>query len=718
MSQWIAWLDGEGDASPEVLGGKGSRLAAMARAGFPVPAGFCVTTRADWEAAPALEEAIRQAWRRLGVDSVAVRSSATTEDLPSASFAGQQDTYLSVRGEEAVLDAVARCRESLWNERAVAYRNALAADAEQPRMAVVVQTMIPADVAGVAFSMDPVTGAARPVIECTTGSGPLRQDLARQLTKALAGLERLFGGPQDIEWGFWEDRLYLFQSRPVTACATGFFTEDLPGDDHLWTSGFLNERFPQPVSPLGWTLIRELLEPLAIRDPLRFLGYRPPENLPLTKLYQGHPYVNVHVFQVLYKRFPKRLLPEDARRYFPEGNTDLRKQAAYPSSLLNPRIAASLLWNFLRDPANCSPFHNFRVWERFTLEHDAAMAALVGGEESVEDLWRRMERAQALNARLLAIHRWSLTHADVLYSLLRRSLGGDLAARLVAGLPNKSVELNAALAAVKTESDWRAFCEAYGHRSFSLDIYRPTFAETPEEVLRLASGGERERPRLQVRQRTGAGLGTWLIAAVQRYMILREEQRFYWQKTLALQRTLALRMGRLLPPGEDIFFATMDELRHAARGSPLPQEAISRRKAEFIRLERSAGADYPAFLRGSQPVWEQQEEGDVLCGQPVSPGTARGAARVLLTPRDLDSVAAGEVLVTRGIDPGWTVVFGRIAALVTETGGQLSHGSVVAREYGLPMVTGVQGATRMLKDGQLVEVNGTAGLVRMVKEYS
>jgi rifampicin phosphotransferase len=734
VSEWIAWLDGEGDASPDALGGKGSRLAAMTRAGFPVPVGFCVTTRVDPVALP--EEAIREAYRRLGADVVAVRSSATTEDLAAASFAGQQDTYLNVRGEEAALDAVRRCRHSLWNERAVAYRQALAPDAEEPRMAVVVQMMVPVDVAGVAFSVDPLTGAKRVVIECTTGSGPLRPDQAGRLTEAVTALEHLFGGPQDVEWGFWNDRLYLFQSRPVTACATGFFTEHLAGDDNLWTSGFLNERFPQPVSPLGWTLIKELLELLAFRDPLRFVGYRPPEDLPLTKLYGGHPYVNVHVFQVLYKPFPRRLLPEDAGRYFPEGNTQLRKQASYPCCLLDPRLAAALLRNFFLDPANWSPFHNHGVWQKFTLDHEAEMERLSAGSDSVEDLWQRMEQAQALNARLLAIHRWSLTHADVFYSLLRRMLaawlGGlranDLAARLVAGLPNKSVELNTALAGVETESDWRAFSEAYGHRSFSLDIYRPTFAETPDEIRRLARASghaelraqEREAATLEVRRELGGGLRGRLfdlvLRSARRYMILREEQRFYWQKTLALQRSLALRLGRLLSLGDSIFFATFDELRRVVGGAALPVEEITRRKAEFTRLERTWVSNYPAFLRGNQPLLEEHEAADVLRGQPVSPGVARGRARVLVTPGDLDSIRRGEVLVTRGADPGWTVIFGRISGLVMETGGQLSHAAVVAREYGLPAVAGASGVTQILKDGQRVEVDGTSGLVRVLKE--
>jgi phosphohistidine swiveling domain-containing protein len=742
VDEYIVWLSDAGAAVSALAGVKGARLAAMAKAGFPVPVGFCVTTRSHEQAPPILEEAIRAAYRRLGGGAVAVRSSATAEDLATASFAGQQDTFLNVRGEEALIDAVRRCRESLWTERAAAYRRERSPDQTRPRMAVLVQVMIATDVAGVAFSMDPLTGEQAVVIECAAGLGEgvvsgsqeverysasrpglLDEDQARRLTDTVRALETLFGGPQDVEWGYSGGKLYVFQSRPITAAATGFFTEALPNDDRLWTSGFLNERFPLPVSPLGWTLIRELLEPLAFRDPLRFIGYRWPAEAPVTKLHGGRPFVNFRVFQILYKPIPDCLLPEDASRYFPAGDTTLRRQAPYPRGRFDPRLIVAVLWNFLHDPANWSPFHNYRVWEKFTARHDQAMAALHAGADNPADAWTLMEQAQALNVRLLAIHRWSLTHADLFYSLLRRMLAawvGDasVSAGLVTGLPNKSVELNHAMAQARTEADWDAFFERYGHRSFSLDIFRPTLGETRDEVRALAAGMDEDRQGGLSHGETG--LGAWrgrllnfVLLYARRYMRLREDQRFYWQKTLALQRRLALSMGRRLLPGGDIFFATMDELRAAAAGTPLPAGEIERRREEFLRIE----TDYPLFLRGREPLADARApEGDVLRGRPVSPGIARGPVRILLLPADLGRLRPGDILVTRGADPGWTVVFGRIAGMVLEVGGQLSHGAVVAREYGIPAVAGIQDATRVLGDGQQIVLDGTSGLVRVLKE--
>jgi pyruvate,water dikinase len=808
----VVWLDEVEGNAPALLGGKGDRLAAMTRSRFPVPRGFCLTVRA-YEAFTAenalgtvadpgrlraalmagrfpasLERAILDARRRLDAETVAVRSSSTAEDLPAASSAGQQETFLNVRGESELLDSIRRCWASMWTERAVAYRAESTLPPGKPGIAVVVQAMIPCDVAGVAFSVDPLTGAQAVVLECAAGLGEqvvsgmpgvknyrlerpgldpsrlppgalLTPEQARQLAATTLALEEAFGAPQDVEWGFQEGKLYLFQSRPITVLRAGFFTETIAGDDFLWTSGFLNERFPSPVSPLGWTLIRELLEPLAFRDPLRFMGYRWPAGVPITKLYCGHPFVNVRVFQVLYKPFPEFLLPEDARRYFPGGNTRMRRQADYPCCKFDARLVGSMLWHVGRDPANCSPCHNFRRWAGFVRQHDQATGVLrarvaaLNENSGLDEAMSLLQETQALSARLLAIHRWTLTHADLFYSLLRRLLaawlgnvrGADLAAKLVAGLPNKSTELNRALQQLATDAGWQAFVNAYGHRSFCLDIYEPTFGERPDEVRRVAGQGrppeteklaaQRESLASEVRRALKMQRWGWLKSGVFdvvhsytcRYMPLREDQRFQWQKGLALQRQIVLWIGRrLLRQGalenaQDVFFATLPELRLIAAGRPLPAQEISQRRSEFAQLqhdcELAPDVSYPCFLRGNQPLLEESvgEEG-VLRGQPVSPGIARGLVRVLTTPEQLARIAPGEILVTRGADPGWTVVFGRIAGLVMEVGGQLSHGAVVAREYGLPAVVGIHGATRRLKDGQEVIVDGLAGTVILLRD--
>ena len=588
------------------------------------------------------------------------------------------------------------------------------------------------------------------------------------------------------------------------------FTERIPGDNYLWTSGFLNERFPQPVSPLGWALIRGLLEELAFRAPLRYLGYGAAPRLPITKLWRGHPYVNVAVFQILYRPFPDHLLPEDAARYFPGGDTRLRRQAPYPRTILDPRLWLALLATFLRYPGDCSPWHQDRRWAQFLARHEAAMASLEPQVTALEQAstadpgrcWQLIATGQALNGELLSLHRWSLTHADLWYTLLRRlaaawlgTEAGELCARLVAGAPNKSLEVAAALqrladlarraglsphdlaAALSPHAPsselttaFAAFLTAYGHRSFSLDIVQAPFAADPAQVLPLIGSndfpetgaasasrfqlshpqtttevvttpvqGSNDFSRFQPRHQqtttevvTTPVLGRWrrfvfrhLLRLARRYMPLREDQRFAWQRTLAAQRRLFLLIGRalaergVLASPDDIFFATMEEVQLAVQGDGcFSREKLLARRAAWVALQQEA--TYPRFLRGDAPLTEDSAAAPAplagqLRGRGVSPGLAQGPARLVAGPWEFARVQAGDVLVAATADPGWTPLFGRLAGLVLETGGLLSHAAVVAREYGLPAVMGVPEATRQLQDGQIVQVDGTAGLVTVVK---
>jgi pyruvate,water dikinase len=735
-------------------------------------------------------------------------------------------------------------------------------------MAVVVQAMIPCHVAGVAFSADPLTGQDRVLIEANWGLGEsvvrgeveadryvversiaggspgfsvspghkarqriqnpegdggtvlvdvpaewrdeltLYPEQVRRLAETVSALEKHFGTPQDVEWGFWKGKLYIFQARPLTVQGGSWFTDSIVGDDYLWTSGFLNERFSEPVSPLGWSVVRELLEELAFREPLRYMGYPQTDSLPVTKLFRGHPFVNGTVFQILYKPFPDSFLPEDAYRYFSGGDTSLRKEASYPPSIFTPRFLLSLLRAFLRGPQNWSPWHNYRQWARFTLEHQREMAAIAeqmrrlkeaGGEvslsrsqiapagfaiqrpgdglqirreqkcdlPSLEGLWQVIEQAQELNRKLLALHRWSLTHADLTYTLLRKlaaawlgeKQGTEVCAALVLGLPNKSLELDRELQKLaqvpsgeEYEAALAAFLARYGHRSFSLDIYRPNFAVDPAQVTELVESLVEGKSSLQspisnledrARQREAAynlirksvakGIVGGLKMAVfdhvlglaRRYMPLREDQRFYWQETLAAMRELFLLIGdRLVVEGllkdrEEVFFATKDEMEACVKGrGGFPSWQIRNREREFQQLrnehELAPHLTYPAFLVGNRPLDTSEGREQVLVGRPVSPGLKRGPVKVVSTPRQLSKVQTGDILVTRSTDPGWTPIFGLLGGLIMESGGQLSHGAVVAREYGLPAVAGIAGATQLLHDGQVVLLDGLSGTVTML----
>ena len=350
----------------ETVGGKGASLARLARAGFPVPPGFDVTTGAylDFVERGGLREpmmaamsavdvtdpvtfkvaserisalfagrampaataaAIVRAYAALGDDvAVAVRSSATAEDLPGMSAAGQQDTYLNIRGADSVLDAVRRCWASLWTPRAIGYRARYGVVAGQAQMGVVVQQFVPADAAGVLFTVNPAGGGRdqvvinaswglgeaivgglvtpdnvvvdraggiidyqvgrKSVMTVPVGTGTRDQDTPAALrdtavltvgeASELAGvglaIEDLYGQPVDVEWARAEGKLFVVQARPVTgltaAAGSGEQWNDSLDGDYLWSNGNLGEALPDVMTPATWSFM-ELFMPREISPP-------------------------------------------------------------------------------------------------------------------------------------------------------------------------------------------------------------------------------------------------------------------------------------------------------------------------------------------------------------------------------------------------------------------------------------------------------------------
>ncbi|MBI2939277.1 MAG: hypothetical protein HYY04_02475 [Chloroflexi bacterium] len=886
----LIWLDELDQSLRPLVGSKAAILGALRQSRFPVPNGFCLTVAAyhafvaaaglqplitaiaaartpeEIEAAAttirraivtaqldtALQWEINTALGRLGPDRrVAVRSSAITEDLDDASAAGQQESYLDVAGLDEVVRRVRDAWASLWTARAVIYRRRHR-QIEDVAMAVLIQEMVQCEIAGVAFTVDPVTGERVIVVEATAGLGSeLTQGLvvperfvlthallpprsspaspsgwrptllspAQQLAlgQLALALERHLGGPQDLEWGLSGGRLVVFQARPVTSVPGPDCFEE-PGGEAMWTSGFLDERFPEPVSPLGWSALRPAFEEIAFREPLRLLGAPDVEAMPITRLRRGHPYVNLAAFSALYKLFPDWLLPEDARRYFPNGEVTLRRLAPHPRSLVDPRLWLRLARVVLREPANWSPYHNYRLWQRFGEEYDRAIAAagseatgrrphpgpLPQGEGTGATTAEILEAVRTIdrwNRELLRIHRWSLTHADVLYSALSRlsrlwfgeQAGAEISAAVVSNLGDRSMEMNRALTALAARvraypdligaarkgvsypsfrvaaertgatavlSDLDAFLARYGHRSLSLDLVYRSFEADPDQLVPLI--GRLLESSVATGERFGRGrqaeavhlidrlLGiSWLdrllpvrqlvfrrlVALTQAYVRLREDQRFAWQKGIAALRLLYRQAGEIwardgvLDSAEQVFYLTrqeVDALTGVSGAGVPPSDAAglaAARRRRYARLraefEQAPCESYPPHLMGDQPLVQTGQASGLgqttrLRGQPVSPGLTRGRVRVVLAPEKVPVLERGEVLVTRGADPGWTPLFGTIGALVMESGGQLSHGSVVAREYGIPAVAGVAGATSLLRDGDEVVVDGRAGIVTRV----
>ncbi|MCX7839535.1 MAG: PEP-utilizing enzyme [Anaerolineae bacterium] len=524
-------------------------------------------------------------------------------------------------------------------------------------------------------------------------------------------------------------------------------------DEILWTSGFINERIIAPISPLGWSHIGPLIEELALRDPLRFLGYPDAETIPLTRLWRGLPYANARAFRIFYKVFPDFFLPEDAYRYFPNGDVSLRTRAPYPRWRDAPRVLFSLLRAFFADPFNVSPLHNYRHWARYVRVHDARVAALRARVETLvhaepRAIFDALREVMQLHCGVLRIHRWSLIDADLTFGLLKRLVAAwvdrehvnEIIARLVADVPNKTLEIDTQLRQLSNLQspicNLQDFLAEHGHRSFSIDIAVPTFAEAPEQVMQLLSNDERRKTKderfssfvIRPSSWWKRTIFDWVLALARHYLALREDQRYYWQKSLALARRLYLMLAdRLVTEGviaarEEVFYATHDELvayfDHRLPKAELAR-AIAARQAEWREYQRafeqSPATAYPPFLQGDVPLWNAPQR--VLSqwrGRAISPGVGRGVARVVHTPNELVRVQYGDVLVAPATDPAWTPVFARLAGLVVERGGVLSHSAVVAREYRVPAVAGIANIVAEIRDGEIIEVDGSRGCVSRV----
>jgi len=856
-----------------LAGGKGASLGEMVHAGLPVPDGFVVLTGAyrafvadngleaevrrltrELPADPAaLEEAshalrrhfeaaempdrvaavINAAYDALGGGPVAVRSSATAEDLPGASFAGQHDSFLNVVGADAVAAAVQRCWGSLWNARAIAYRERQGIASEGVAMAVVVQRMVEAERAGVLFTANPldhrrdrmllsaswglgeavVAGDVTPdqwvvdaasgevieariadkrVITVREGDGTVNRPMPPELRDApslkpagvgeLARMGRaaagFFGGPQDIEWAGADGEFYLVQSRPITSLFPLPEPRPDPADGlrlYLCVSVHA-QQMVEPLTPAGLEFWRVLVAGFAHL----FTG-KPYREVPAFKVAAGRMFFDVTALLRNPKRwegfgtaiFDKDPVTTEALRLFlaRDGDRIAHRGPGIRIPLRMAPVAARLTVRYLA--AAIAPERARRRLQRATdaaivaLEADAAR--LTGVADRVRFVEEEIGRRGAMAWLVpVAVMSPGLAAEGAIRERLERWLGDASGMMpLQRALPhNPTTEMGLALwrlagrlraEAVEPAADHpgvREFLARFGHRAvWEIDPGVRRWSEDPSYVLEMLRGyaeqvdsadqerqfrdHEAEAERVagelvaQVRREQGRLRGWQLRRLIHLYRQtggMREQPKFDGARIIALTRRVLraageelVRRGRL-DDADDVFFVTLDQLRSAdgagvAGQAPGPdlRDAAANARSEYLR-ERERRA-IPRWMTSVGEcifgVPSQPGEG-VLSGFPVSPGVYEGTVRVILHPAGA-RLEAGEVLVCRGTDPCWTPLFLRAGALVMETGGAVSHGSVVAREYGLPAVAGVADATQLLADGMRVRVDGETGQVTVLE---
>jgi rifampicin phosphotransferase len=730
-----------------LLGTKAASLARLAGAGFPVPAGVVLTTAAaDWDQAYAR---LRSAAGELGGPDqrFAVRSSASAEDLAGASFAGQYETVLDV-GLDELPQAVRQVVDSAASARVAAYRQAhpQAAPADPSGsgggMAVLVQVMVPADSAGVAFTANPLTGDRdEVVISAVAGLGErlvaglatgdqwivrhgqarrtrateqaISADQARQIATLARRVQAHLGSPQDLEWAITTDPsgrdgadgveggLWLLQARPMTALPDPVdWTPPTPG---YWMRNLrLGEWLPEPMTPLfaDWLLERiDHGEQQATRDQVG------------TTLPFPHAAINGWYYLAT-----PALSPRTIATTLLQGRGRLLRFMRH--AVLGPsrdpvaadrRLLAGLATQWRTE---LLPRYQRLVQEGDQQLPTASSRQLVGivdqvGAVAGEQLW---------SLAVVGGAAWKMEGA--LARFYRQHLAPTVNAsvqELLVGLPGSQPDLAA-------------------HAVQSLDWAHPTAGELawppprPSEDRHRELAARREaltakclsvlgdQPQLQARFQA-------LLQVAQRYAVLREQQARQLTLGWPLLRRCALRLGETLradgviDQAEDVFYLTRSELDTRT----LLQDVVGRRRAAWERQQRLLAPltigrpprllakellDAVEAVRTTGPAPE-----DAIVGQPASPGRATGPVRVVHGPGDFDRFQPGEVLVARATAPAWTPLFARAVAVVTDGGTLAAHASLVAREYGIPAVVATGDATTRLADGQVVTVDGGAGAI-------
>lgn len=854
------------------VGGKGANLGEMVAAGLPVPPGFCVTAQAYRHAIQAaglndpiqeilhkltledraqleegsaeirtliqqapipneIAEPVAESYRWLGGQlgrervPVAVRSSATAEDLPGASFAGQQDTYLNIRGDEQLLEHVRCCWASLWTDRAVTYRIKQGFDHWLVHLCVVVQAMIDAEVSGILFTANPVSGnRSEAVINASWGLGEaivsgmvnpdtitvdktrkavvsrqagtkemaivygenggtvevetsgeqrvaeaLTDDQALELAEWGQRIEIHYDAPQDIEWGYADGKWYVLQARPITTLT----------DVEEYSRSMFVDIFPDPLSPVFLGVVERLFGAM-LEFTIRYLRFTPPDAVPPIATFYNQPYfTRSYIEQAFSPLSPRVRVPLVTGIINPFSQHE--QQAPRELSIPFLRMTANTLKFLIRFPklipgllsqyhANVARLANLDMESRTDEQIVQAVRQLVYEDASL-----------LLNYDYLMITGMRRTY-ELLGTLLHPTFGDETdewRTKLVSGVTgNVTMETNLRLwdlaqvakqspevsqilresapnevrARLEEEPKAEAFLKEldrflaeFGHREVRMDILYPTWVEDPAPVFSFMRGyldsdesqsphfhqdrlvAERkeitDRALARMRQTVSgrllrAPIFRWILEQTQEHTRERDTMHFELTRLFPPARRAFIELGRrwkeagLFERVDDIYYITLDEMLDLSRSPEPVQELIQERREEF---EASKHRPWPVIVRGDQEIYlesvmSESGEGD-LSGIAGSPGVVSGSVRLVRSPEEFDRLQKGEILVAPMTNPVWTPLFAIAGGLITEIGGILSHGAIVAREYGIPAVMSVAGATKLLSDGQQVTVDGDRGVV-------
>jgi len=836
------------EATLENVGGKGMSLAKLSRAGLPVPGGFHITTEAyrrfvsenglqprileALEGAKAtlpasLDKASRQidklftaalipseiiaaistAYADFEDAPVAVRSSATAEDLPEASFAGQQETYLNIRGEQAVLETVKKCWASLWTARAIAYRLKQNIAPADMALAVVVQKLVFAEAAGVLFTANPVTGrrdelmlsaawglgeaivsgavtpdtitvnkatcrlvqretASKLVMTVRTDSGTREQPVPGRLKKApvlnnsqvsdLARLgleiEKLYAVPMDIEWAWACGRFAILQARPITALPAPPLEWPVPTPRVILSRGSFAEFLPDPISPLFGTLAVPLAGKASLKMMSEIGGINDPNSY-LVTVVNGYVYIGLKMtFNVIWSMLimstvaSKKMLSTGRQLWAAAHAKYLSVVRNWQDRELTKLSAQAMLAGVREIFTETADYYTavqtgpipISLTSEMIFSNIYKMLVKRKGEPAAPTFLFGSEN-QALRAEksLFDLAMWAKTDASLLETLLN-----EPSDRVCQHLSESSG--GAAWDEFRTR--FAAHMAEYGHTIYDLDFAKPIPADDPAPLVQAlkayldgTAGNPYERQKAALERREQL-----TQAVVKRLDLLRRKiflKQLKWAQESAplredgiadiglgqpLIRSLLAEFGRrlvqvgVIARAGDIYWLEAREADALAAALDQDGELVSQaglveeRKSKWQALRKVV----PPNVLPKNPLLarfapREDQHGDMLKGSGASAGKVTARACVMRGPEDFDRMRPGDVIVAVITTPAWTPLFVRASAIVTDIGGPLSHSSIVAREYGIPAVLGTGNATRRILDGQIITVDGNAGIVSL-----
>lgn len=851
-----------------IAGGKGANLGELCGIeGVSVPDGFCITTEAykritenseqlsslldelmhlkaeDRSAISLIGAEIRKALEGISIskdiveeivaaltrfgekEAFAVRSSATAEDLPAASFAGQQDTYLNIIGKEAILKYISKCWASLFTERAVIYRIQNNFDHRKVQLSVIVQKMIFPKVAGVAFTADPLTSnrkvlsidasfglgealvsglvnadnykvsdariAERKIsskklaVYALKGGGTKTQEIRpdQQNAQALTDeqilrlehigrtIETHFACPQDIEWCLTDNIFYIVQSRPITTLYPIPEANDL--ENHVYISVGHQQMMTDAMKPLGlslWQLRagRPMFKAAGrlfvdVADILATSAGR--ENL-LEAMEQHDPLIKDALVTVIEREDFIKSLPDTGKEPVLAKSTKGMSSADILAQVGNdPAIVATLikdneksvdmlkhdiqtksgpeLFDFILEDIEKSKKMTFDTPHMGVII--AAMNASLWirekmekwlGEKNVTDILSQSVSnniTSEMGLELLDVADVIRPYATIidylqggkddnfLEGLLKFEGGKKVREAIYAYLNKYGMRCAGEIDITKTRwsekttilvpiilANIKNFKPGEGKRKFEQGLQEALNKEREllDQLKQLPDGEQKVRETKQMISllRNFAGYREY-----PKYGIV---NRFFVYKQALLKEAAKLVQAKDIDKKEDVYYLTFEEFREAVSTNKIDQQIISKRKEEYKTYKRLMP---PRVITSDGEIiagrYKHEDlPDDAIAGLGVSSGVIEGRARVILNIEDAD-LEDGDILVTSFTDPSWTPLFVSIKGLVTEVGGLMTHGAVIAREYGLPAVVGVENATKLIKDGQRIRVNGTDGYV-------